>query len=308
MIVVFGGTGFIGGALVDRLRARGAPVELVTRRPERAMQSGFRFGDLLRPETLNRALDGATKVVQSTTFPGYPREKPRRGMTFETYDAQGTERLVEAAKRAGVTRYVYVSGVGVTPDATKPYYRAIARAERAVLGSGISSACLRPAFVYGPRDNGLNVLIDWGRKVPLLPVPGLSSRHQPVHVDDVARVLEALVQGDVATRPGSDAGSSYATGVFEIGGPEQMSMGEMIERAFRKVNVSCRLVPVPKGLALLGGRVLSRLPGELLTPSAVDFICEDFLADNTRALALLGRELLSFEQGLDYLIHGRDSG
>lgn len=271
LIVVFGGTGFIGGALVERLRSEGREVVVASRRPEVATSPGHRFADLLRPETLVGAVRDAEVVVQSTCFRGYPFEKPRRRVTFERYDAEGSERLVEAARCAGVRRYLYVSGVGAeTPD-DKPYFAAIRRAERAVERSGMEWACLRPTFVFGPNDNGLNRVLRAASRTHVLPVIGLDAMHQPVFIDDVTRALARL----------SELGAP--TGTFEIGGPERMLMRSLLDRTFDSAGIRCGLVPVPPPLAHLGAKVLARMPGELLSTDGIRFVCEDFVAEPNRS-------------------------
>ena len=292
MIVVFGGSGFIGAHLIDRLRAEGRQVEVVSHRPENRGRPGFRAGDLERPESFLAAVAGAEVVVQSTAFPSYPIEKPRRGHTFEAYDAVATERLVAAARRAGVRRYVYVAGVGAGPQATQPYFRAIHRGEEAVRGSGMSSAVLRPAFVYGRRDRGINRILGAARRTALLPIVGLAAMHQPVLVDDVADALARLAAPD------------GPRGTFEIGGPERMTMRAMLEAAFRYAEVRCRLVPVSRRIARLAAAVLARLPGEILSPSAIDFISEDFVADNGALRAVLPLTLTPFEAGIARYLRG----
>jgi uncharacterized protein YbjT (DUF2867 family) len=297
MIAVVGGTGFIGRRLVEQLQSEGHEVVVVTHRAERARTPGYRFGDLCSPETLPDALAGARVVVQSTQFPSYPMAKRRRGLTYMAYDGVGTERLVSAAVRAGVERYVYVSGVGARAPNGRPYFEAIRRAETAVQNSGIEWACLRPAFVYGPRDRGINGILAAAQSLPVVPLVGGYAEHQPVYVDDLAGVLARLV-GDRTT-----------SGIYELGGPERMTLREMVARAFQITGTVPRIVPIPNSMARLGAHVLEVLPGELLCRSAIDFICEDFIADNRRVLGELAFELTRLEVGLaSYLKKKADSG
>jgi NADH dehydrogenase len=286
MIVVVGGTGFIGGHLVERLRAAGHDVVVTSHDRGRAAQPGRRFADLCVPASLEAALEGAEVVVQSTCFPGYPIEKPRQGLTFEAYDAMGTRHLVEAAQRRAVRRYVFVAGVGVCEGARGRYFRAIHAGEEAVRRGPFEHAILRPAFVYGPRDRGLNRILAVARYTPVLPVVGLAARHQPVYVGDVVEALELLA------RPGGPSGT------FEIGGPERLTMSEMLSRAFAAAQVRCRLLEVPRPLGRLAGRLLQRLPGELLSPDAIDFISEDFVADDRAFASLLPAPRTWFADGL----------
>ncbi|HJQ31328.1 MAG TPA: NAD-dependent epimerase/dehydratase family protein [Pyrinomonadaceae bacterium] len=287
MIAVVGGRGFIGGAIVKALRGAGHEVVVVTHTRDAAGARGHRFGDMLRPETLGPALSGAEVVVQAAMFPTYPIEKPGRGQTFEEFDGRGTERLVTAARAAGVRRYIYISGSGIPAESPRPYFQAILRGEKAVTGSGMEAVCVRPAFVYGPLDHGLNRILSAAKKLPFLPVVGTGRQlEQPVFVEDLAEVVRQAV------------GSGAPTGVFEVGGPERFTLDEMLSRFFRVVGLSRPVVHVPYGLARFGAALLELLPGPPLTVNAVDFLTEDFVADTRALLSSFDVRLTPFEEGL----------
>ncbi|AXK34855.1 NAD-dependent epimerase/dehydratase family protein [Streptomyces armeniacus] len=289
---VVGGRGFIGGACVEALREAGWDVVVVTHNARLAARhDGYRWGDMLDPTTLGPAVEGADVVVQSANFPDYPFEKPRRRHSFLEYDGLGTERLVRAARAAGVRRYVYIAGVGVTENPVKPYFQAIRRGELAVADSGMEHVTVRPAFVYGPRDNGINRIIRACRYLPVLPLPGNGAQnHQPVYVDDVGRLVAR------AAEPGAPEGT------FEIGGPERMTMSAMLTTALELVGRKRPVVNVPDGVARPGARLLAGLPGSLLTPNALDFMLEDFVADLEPLQKHYETRLTPFLDGLrDYL-------
>ncbi|MFF2654974.1 NAD-dependent epimerase/dehydratase family protein [Streptomyces sp. NPDC058045] len=289
---VIGGRGFIGGACVEALREAGWNVIVVTHNAQLAARhDGYRWGDMLDPTTLGPAVEGADVVVQSANFPNYPFENPRQGHSFLEYDGLGTERLVRAARAAGVRRYVFVAGVGVTENPVKPYYQAIRRGELAVADSGMEHVTVRPAFVYGPRDNGINRVIRACRYLPVLPLPGRGEQnHQPVSVDDVGRLVAR------ASQPGAPEGA------FEIGGPERMTMASMLTTALELVGRKRPVVNVADGVARSGARLLATLPGSLLTPNALDFMQEDFVADLEPLQKHYEMRLTPYLEGLrDYL-------
>ncbi|WP_078500755.1 NAD-dependent epimerase/dehydratase family protein [Wenjunlia vitaminophila] len=293
MAAVVGGRGFIGGAIVEALRADGWQVTVVTHNARLAAQhAGYRWGDMLDPTTLGPAVEGADVVVQSANFPNYPFERPQLHHTFMEYDGIGTERLIRAAKAAGVRRYVFISGVGVTDTPTKPYYQALLRGERAVTESGLEAMVLRPAFVYGPRDNGINRIVRAARFLPVLPLPANGDQtHQPVHVDDIGAVVSQAMDPD------------SPQGVFEIGGPDRMSMRHMMEFALRLAGKPRRVVNVAPGFARSGARLLEPLPGPLITRNALDFMLEDFVADIETLQKSFDIQLTPFEAGLrSYLV------
>src|SRR3990172_4543913 len=118
MILVVGGTGFVGSAIVRELIARGQNVSVLSRDSAKAAgrfpgaDVQFRRGDVTDAVTLPDAVAGVETVIASHQFPNSPIENAGRGFTFENVDAVGTENLVAAAKSAGVKRIIYLSGAG----------------------------------------------------------------------------------------------------------------------------------------------------------------------------------------------------
>ncbi|MGH2668578.1 MAG: NAD(P)H-binding protein, partial [bacterium] len=199
MILVAGGTGFVGGAIVRELVRRGKTVAVLTRDVERArarfagLRVELRQGDARAAESLKVAVEGCESVVGCQQFPNSPIENPGRGQTFEEVDAKGTENLVAAAREAGVNRYVYLSGAGASPDAKHHWFRAKWRAEGAVRESGMTFVIFRPSWIYGPEDKALNRFL--ALPLPFVPLIGAAGKQrlQPAFVDDVAKaVAEAL--------------------------------------------------------------------------------------------------------------------
>ncbi len=290
MIAAIGGRGVIGGAIVEALRAHGHDVIVVTHDRQQASKEGYRYGNMLDPESLGGAVDGVEVVVQSGMFPTYPIEKPKLGHTFMQFDGVGTEHLVAAARKAGVRRYVYISGAGI-PASPKIYYQAILRGERAVQNSGMEAVCIRPTMVYGPRDRGLNRILAAARKLPVLPLVGNGFQlEQPVYVNDVGEVTRQAVAPDAPT------------GVFEIGGPERFTVDEMLRRFFKFVGLKRTVVHIPYRCARFGAFFLERLPGTPLTINAIDFLMENFIADTKPLLSAFNLRLTPFEEGLSKYI------
>ena len=294
MILVAGGSGFVGAAAVRRLVAEGRDVAVMTAHPKRSrariegMGARVMAGDVLDPGTLDRAVTGAETVVQALTFPTFPVEKPRKRFTFEEFEHHGTERLVRAATRAGVRRFVYCSGAGADPNAAKVWFRAKWFGEEAVRTSGLAHCILRPSWAYGPEDRALNRFVAFHRRLPFVPVVGDGQqRLQPVLIDDVA---EALARGADPDGP---------AGTFEIGGPEVMTMDQVLETMMEVRGRRKPLVHVPAVLPKLAGFFLRVLPKPPLSPDAVDFLTGDALADTGPLLrAFQGLRLTPLGEGL----------
>ena len=295
MILVAGGTGFVGAAIVRELARRGKKVAVLSRDSDAragrfpGLSIEFREGDVRRPNSLGPAMGGVDTVIGCQQFPNSPIENTAKGYTFEEIDACGTENLVRAAKVAGVTRYVYLSGVGASPDAARHWFRAKWRAETAVAESGMTYTIFRPSWVYGPEDKSLNRFLGMSRYLPFVPLIGNASKQrlQPVFVDDVAKAVAESLDNPAA-----------ADQVFEIGGPEVLTMAEIVRTALTAAGRRRILLASPKPVMKIVASALQFLPGKPLTPDAVDFITADALADPAEVERALGLKMTPLRQAL----------
>ena len=295
LVVVVGGRGVIGSAIVEKLQAEGTPVVVVSHDPKIACKPGMRYGDLRYPETLKAAVSGADVVIQSATFPTYPIEKAKKRHTFGDFDGLGTTRLVAAARAAGVRRYLFISGVGTKPNSDKPYFQALWQGEEAVRNSTLEAVCLRPALVYGPRDRGLNRVVTFARRFGWIPVIGDGEAiHQPVYVNDLANIASMAI-APVASQ-----------GTFEAGGPARMTLNAMLRTVVASAGLRASLVHIPHGLARFGGWVMEKLPGPISTRAAVDFLSENFVADVAPLLGAFAVVLTRFEDEIWNSIRGQN--
>jgi NADH dehydrogenase len=295
VILVAGGTGFVGGGIVRELLRRGKRVSVLTRSALKAagrfpgLEIDLREGDVRDAASLVGAVSDAETVIGCQQFPNSPIENPRRGHTFEEIDARGTERLVEAARVAGVTRYIYLSGVGASADAPQHWFRAKWRAETAVRESGIPYVIFRPSWIYGPEDNSLNRFLGMARFLPFVPLIGAASKQrlQPVFIDDVARAVAEAIDN-----PGADGQT------FEIGGPEVFTMSEIVRAALQAAGKRQPMLPAPKAVVKLAASFLQFLPGRPLTPDAVEFATLDALADPSEVERKLGLKMTPLRAAL----------
>ncbi len=302
MILVAGGTGFIGAAVVRELARRGKPVAVMSHRRERAarrfpgLNVEVRTGDARDAASLPAAVQGAEAVISAMQFPNFPVETPRLGYTFEEVDARGNERLVAAAKAAGVRTYIYLSGAGAASDGKYHWLRAKWQGEEAVRHSGLRYTIIRPSWVYGPEDRALNRFVTFARRLPFVPVIGDGQqRLQPVFIDDVVRVVVDSLEHPAA-----------ANQTFEIGGPEVLTMDEVLRTMLAVLGKRRPLVHLPVGLMRLVGRVMDLVPlaGRPLSADAVTFVTMDALADNTTLLrAFPDLRLTPLREGLATYLH-----
>jgi uncharacterized protein YbjT (DUF2867 family) len=294
-IVVTGGTGFIGREVVARLVETAQPDEAIvvtSRHPGSASDLGGRLelaeafaGDGL---SLARAFTGADVVVHAIQFPNHPVERPTRGWTYEEVDGRGTAIAADAARRAGVRRFVYLSGAGAGQGLGEPWFRAKDRAEAAIRAAGLEHALLRPSWVYGPGDRSLNRFVAFCRYLPLVPVVGDGQTAVwPLHVGDLARAVVECVR-----RPDAMALA------LELGGPERLTMDQVLRTLQSVLGTRRPLLHHPAGLMKLLVRPLVLLPRPPLSPGAVDFVTRTVEIDPQPAVAYFGFPFRSLAEGL----------
>jgi NADH dehydrogenase len=256
MILVTGGTGFIGPKIVHKLRAERRDVRCLVRdrRKGKQLQSwGCELveGDVTDRASLDAAVAGSDAVVHLVSIlAGRPHD-------FERVMEQGTRNLVDAAKAAGVRRFILMSALG-TNEATRdlvPYYRAKWEMERTVRESGLAYAIFRPSFVFGSDGGALQRFTRLARLTPVTPIVGSGDqRLQPIWVEDVAAYFAAAVDKPEA-----------ANRTFEIGGPDVVTWNEFWERLKRSRGMRRPSIHVPTRLLRLQAVVLERLPNPPVT-------------------------------------------
>ncbi|PJF47721.1 MAG: NAD-dependent epimerase/dehydratase family protein [Chloroflexi bacterium] len=268
-ILITGGAGLIGRHAAKLLCARGHAVRILSRRARpdvpllRGLPVDYAQGDVRDPASLAPAFAGCDAAVLSHQFQNFPVENPRRNETFDAVDRAGTEYCVAAARKAGVRRLVYMSGIALgNPNPPHPGIRAKQAAEQAIFESGIPAIALRVNVVYAADDKYFPRLARAAQWSPFVPIPGAgAARCAPVHVDDVARAIAHAIE------------RSTIRGVVNVCGPDEVTWKELL-LAVAQVNAAGqRKIPVhiPQRLLLLAGWMGERLPTPALSRDAVIF-------------------------------------
>ncbi|MFN2488358.1 MAG: NAD(P)H-binding protein [Actinomycetota bacterium] len=297
-IAVAGGTGFLGRHIARALLDSGHSVTVLGRAPSRVSTIPELAGanaaraDVTEASSLLGTLAGADAVVQAVQFPNHPVEVPRRGLTYDRYDRGGTENLLAEALRAGVTRFFYLSGANADPGSDRSWYRAKGRAETSLKESGLEWSILRPSWAYGPEDRALNRFAAIARFSPVVPQLGVrAQRVQPVYSGDIAVAVARIFEGGAWRR------------TFEIGGPEVMTMNEIIHTMLEVLRRRRLVVPVPTALAKLGTAPLRLLPNPPMTPQGIEFAVQDGLVDTRELERVLDVHPVDLRTGLSrYLV------
>jgi uncharacterized protein YbjT (DUF2867 family) len=230
VILLTGATGTVGSALLRRLTADGQPVRALVRDQRRLGEQRVRvqiaLGDLTDPASFRNALRGVRTVVHLAAS---IRDQPRG--SIEELNAMATLRLVRAAERAGVERFVFFSAMNAHHHSRTRFFRAKALAEEAVEESSLDTTIFRPSIIYTPGDPWLR-LLDRLSRLPAVPVSGSGrALYQPVWAEDVA---DAVV-----------GGLSSANSAYELAGPEVLSYNDMVRTVLRAEHRRRRLVHVP---------------------------------------------------------------
>jgi uncharacterized protein YbjT (DUF2867 family) len=251
LIVVFGGSGFIGRHVVKQLARAGFRVRVPMRRPHlgqdlrvlgdvgqiHLMQANVRF-----PESVAAALEGADGVVNLV---GVLHEQGKQD--FQAMHVAASEAIAAAAKAAGLNKVVQVSSIGADARAKAKYARTKGEAEAAVRALVPEAVILRPSIVFGPEDNFFNRFADMAKFSLFLPlIGGGKTKFQPVYVQDVAdAVLASLTRNDAAGR------------TFELGGPRVYSFRELLDFVQKTIDRKRFYLPLASFIAAPLGMLFS---------------------------------------------------
>jgi len=238
LVVVFGGSGFIGKQVVRALAKRGYRVRIPMRRPHlgaelrvmgdvgqvQLVQANVRF-----PQSIDAALEDADAVVNLVAVLSESGQQ-----NFETLHVEAAQVIAEAAAKRGIKRVVQMSALGAAPKGSR-YARSKYRGERAVLSAAPSATILRPSIVFGPEDRFFNRFAQMATMAPALPlIGGGKTKLQPIFVGDVADAVVAAVSKREAQGR-----------VYELGGPRTYTFKQLLQFITSEIDRPRTLAPLP---------------------------------------------------------------
>ncbi len=283
-VTVFGGSGFIGRAIVRALAQEGLRVRVAVRRIELA-ESTKTAGDvgqvtvmrtnLRNAQSVAAAIAGSEAVINAAGIP-FQRGRQR----YQTVHVDGARAIAEAAKAAGVERLVHMSGIGADHRNSKNrFVQSKVGAEDAIVAGFPTATILRPSVVFGPDDAMFNRLARIAAMAPFVPVVGSgSAKVQPVFCGDVGSAAAAVL-----ARP------ETAKTVFELGGPRVYTYREIAALVLREIGRDKPILGVPAPLMKIAGFFAEFLPVPPLTHDQVDLLTQDNVArPGAPGLAALG--------------------
>ncbi|HEX5852609.1 MAG TPA: NAD(P)H-binding protein [Solirubrobacteraceae bacterium] len=250
MLLLTGATGLVGSALLPRLLGEGTPVRCLVRDPRRLGAHRVRvqiaLGDLTDPPSFRNALRGVHTVVHLAAS-----IRDQRHGSIEELCGIATWRMVEAAERQGVERFVFFSALGASTHHRTRCLRAKALAEQAVRDANVRSVVFAPSIVYAPGDPWLT-LLERMALLPLMPVSGRGSAlYQPIWAEDVADCVIAALRAEDA--------EPHAR--HELAGPETLSHNDIVRTLLASLGRRRPLVHVPTPIVSRTLRLLEAAVG-----------------------------------------------
>jgi uncharacterized protein YbjT (DUF2867 family) len=250
MLLLTGATGLVGSTVLRRLVAEGVPVRCLVRDPRRLgalrVRVQIALGDLTDPPSFRNAMRGVETVVHLAAA----IRDQRRG-SIEELNGIATWRMVDAAERQGVERFVFFSALGASPHHRTRLLRAKALAEQTVSEAELRSTVFAPSIIYAPGDPWLTLL----ERMALLPVMPVSGRgravFQPIWAEDVADCIVVNLREGGAGRHER----------IELAGPETLSHSDIVRTTLRSLGRRRALLHVPTPVVSRSLRMLERLAG-----------------------------------------------
>lgn len=255
LVTVFGGGGFLGRYVAQELMARGARVRVAQRDPTDARvvkplgglgQSQAVVADIRDADSARRVVAGSDAVINLVGI---------LSGDFGAFHVDGARNAAAAAKAAGAKAFVQVSAIGADPAAESRYAASKGRGEQAVREAFADATIIRPSILFGREDAFVNRFARLASLAPVLPVIRGGVRFQPAWVVDVARAI-AIAALDPLRFGGK---------TFELGGPQTLSMAELLQWTARAIGRSPLMLPVPDPLAGAMARFGGWLPGAPIT-------------------------------------------
>jgi NADH dehydrogenase len=278
LITIFGGSGFIGRHLVQKLASQGHRLRIGVRRPDLAVhlqplggvgqikpvQANVRY-----PKSLAAACHGADVVINLTGVLSQTRTQ-----SFEAVHEFGATAIAKAAKAGGAGKLIHMSAIGADKDAASAYGKSKYAGEQGVAKAFPGVVILRPSVVFGPEDEFFNKFAELTRFSMVLPlIGGGKTKFQPVYVGDVAEAVAKIV-----------ATNSFDGKIFELGGSQVFTFKQLLDFILTTTERKRLLVPVPWFVAKPLGSILSLLPGPLLTRDQVVMLQSDNVVSEAAAM------------------------
>jgi NADH dehydrogenase len=264
-VTVFGGTGFLGQRVVQRLLERDFSVRVAARHPERIaglfpdVQLDAILADVNDDRSVAAAVAGVENVVNAVSL--YAERGPQ---TFHSVHVEAATRVARLAREAGVGRFIHVSGVGADAESASPYIRSRGKGEKAVREAFPATTLIRPSVMFGRGDAFLIPIARMLRRLPVFPLFGRGQTLlQPAYVEDVAEAIARVME------------NTQSPMCYELGGPRVYAYRLLLEVIAQHLGRKPLLVPIPFGLWHALASVAEILPEPPITRNQVELMQSD---------------------------------
>lgn len=248
LVTIYGGSGFVGRQVAQQMARRGWRVRIAVRRPDEALftRTYGAVGQVvpvlcnIRDEaSVRAAMSDADAVVNCVNI-----ERAEGKSTFASVFEEGAAHIARLSAEAGIAHIVHISGIGVDANSASRYVAAKARGEAAVLAHRPDAVVLRPSVIFGNGDHFYNRFASLTRLGPVMTIAGGNTRMQPAFVDDVA--LAAVMGATGEAEPG----------IYELGGPDVLTLREIIGQVLVATHRRRLVVNLPFWVARIGATIL----------------------------------------------------
>ena len=283
-IGLLGGSGFVGSVIANRLVVGGHAVRILTRKREHARDLWLLPDthvvevDPLDSEQLKEACSGCTAMVNLV---GILNENGDNGKGFHRAHVEVTQNLLKACKTADVAHLVQLSALNADCFAASYYLRSKGEAEKLLAdehSNRLRITVMRPSVIFGPHDDFTNRFASLLKLTPgFLPLAATTTRFQPVYVNDVADVIVAALSSRATTHQR-----------FDIGGPEIVSLGEIVAYIARVTECPVRLISLGKQWSKIQANLLEYVPGKPFSRDNLRSMQEDSICIQANGLQHFG--------------------
>ncbi len=296
-VLVTGATGFVGREIMRELPRAGHETHILTRdgyedstqAAEKDLSAKIHFGNILNLDSLQRACQGMDAIIHLVGIISEVGEN-----TFENVHTIGTKNIVNAARQAGVRRFIHMSALGTRPNAAARYHQTKWAAEEFVRSSGLDWTIFRPSIIYGPGDQFVNRFARMARWSPVLPVIGDGqSKFQPIAVADVATCFVK------ALNEARSIGQTY-----DLCGRDVLTFEAVLDTIMEVTGQKRLKLHTPNGLARSQATILEfvycRLRGKAspLNRDQILMLREDNVGNAQPANELFGLKPISLRDGI----------
>lgn len=298
-VLITGATGFVGRRIARELYLRGKKLKCLVRKTShldvlKDIDAEFVYGDITHPSSLEEAVKGVDAIIHLVAV---ILEKGKA--TFGRINYEGTKNLLEATKRGGIKRFIYMSNIGSSQNPSLPFLYSKWCAEEEIRKSGLDWTIFRSSIMFGVGDGFITPLARIVRLSPIVPIIGKGrTKFQPISVEDVAKCV-ALALDDERT----------IGRIIFLGGGEQLSYKEIVELVIRTLGVKRVKVPLPVPLIAPFAWLMEKfLPRPILTYQQLKMLSIDNITELDVVEREFGFKPLSLREGISYIKQAPKSG